>query len=538
MPDHSVAIDRTSSSSVEMRSIALLLAVAALLGLAFHEGLVQMVQTWLSTEEYSHGLLLPLLAGYLIWQRRTALRQHNWQPHWTGLFIVAIGLVANAMGKLSAVYAIQQYSFVMTLYGLVICAGGWRLLQALTAPMLLLLFMVPLPNFFMNNLSAELQLISSKIGVWCIRAAGISVYLEGNVIDLGTYKLQVAEACSGLRYLFPLMTMGFVMAYLFKAPMWKRTAVFLSSIPLTILMNSLRIGVIGVMVEYWGIAMAEGFLHEFQGWAVFMVTAAIMMLEIVVLSRLGRNGKSWRESFGSLRDPVPINIGGVGAASASTPASIPRPILGALLLLVAAAPAAWAFSAQTELTPSRATFAEFPQQIGNWQGRRSPIEQVYLDVLMLDDYIMADYTQSGAAAQGAVNFYVAWYDSQRAGQSAHSPRSCLPGGGWDIRTIEQIDVASARVAGQTLRVNRVLIENGANKQLVYYWFQQRGRIVTNEYLVKWYLFRDSLTRHRTDGALVRLMIAVPEGKSLEQAEMELQKFAGDVMPPLESHVPG
>lgn len=535
MADHSVAINRTSSPAGLWLAWP---AAAALLVIGFYDGLAKMFETWMSAEEYSHGPLLPLLAGYLIWQRRAELDRGGWRGHWTGVLVVALGLVLNVIARLAAVYTVQQYALVLTLYGLVVCYGGWRLLRTFSAPLLLLLFMVPLPNFVMNNLSAELQLLSSKIGVWCIRLAGISVFLEGNVIDLGTYKLQVAEACSGLRYLFPLMTMGFVMAYLFRTVLWKRLLVFLSSIPLTILMNSLRIGVIGVMVEHWGIAMAEGFLHEFQGWAVFMVSTVMLFLEIMLLSNLGRDGKPWRESFGSLRDPaLPSSSQGMPLTAHSI--SMTLPMTGALLLLLVSAPAAWAFSSQTELMPQRAAFAEFPQQLAGWHGRRSAIEQVYLDVLMLDDYIMADYVEeSAAAAPTAVNFYVAWYNSQRAGQSVHSPRSCIPGGGWTIQSIEQVEVADAQIGSQTLRVNRAIIENGANKQVVYYWFQQRGRVITNEYLVKWYLFWDSLTRQRSDGALVRLMAAVPEGKSLDQVEREVQAFARTLAPKLEAYVPG
>ena len=115
---------------------------------------------------------------------------------------------------------------------------------------ILLFFMVPLPHFLYNSLSAELQLVSSRLGVGFIRLFSIPVFLEGNVIDLGNYKLQVVEACSGLRYLFPLTALGFIAAVIFKVALWKKVVLFLSTIPITVLMNSFRIGVIGVLVEY------------------------------------------------------------------------------------------------------------------------------------------------------------------------------------------------------------------------------------------------------------------------------------------------
>jgi EpsI family protein len=141
-------------------------------------------------------------------------------------------------------------------------------------------------------------------------------------------------------------------------------------------------------------------------------------------------------------------------------------------------------------------------------------------------------------AERPVNFYVAWYDSQRAGRSAHSPRSCLPGGGWVIHSLTQIDVPGLVIDGVPVRANRVLIQLGAQKQLVYYWFQQRGRVVTNEYLVKWYMFWDSLTRNRTDGALVRFTMPLSATESEEEADRALTEFAAAAIVPLDAFVPG
>src|SRR5207249_6025920 len=193
-------------------------------------------------------------------------------------------------------------------------------------PLMILFFMVPLPNFLYQGLSAQLQLLSSKLGVSVIRLCDISVFLEGNVIDLGNYKLQVAEACSGLRYLFPLMALGFIAAYFFKGALWKRAIIFLSTIPITILMNSLRIGVIGVMVEHWGRAAAEGFLHDFEGWVIFMTCTVVIVGEMWLLAKIGSNKHSLREVFGV---DLPARV------APGTPTryrSVPKPFLGALLV--------------------------------------------------------------------------------------------------------------------------------------------------------------------------------------------------------------
>ena len=170
-------------------------------------------------------------------------------------------------------------------------------MRLLWVPLVYLVFMIPIPPFLQNKLSGLLQLWSSALGVSVIELFGISVYLEGNVIDLGNYQLQVVEACNGLRYLYPLASFGFLLAYMYQAPLWQRAFIFLSSIPITVLMNSFRIGVIGVLVEHYGIAHAEGFLHDFEGWVVFMACVAILLAEMWLLARLTGDRRPWAEIF-------------------------------------------------------------------------------------------------------------------------------------------------------------------------------------------------------------------------------------------------
>jgi len=175
-----------------------------------------------------------------------------------------------------------------------------------------------------------------------------------------------------------------------------------------------------------------------------------------------------------------------------------------------------------------------PMDIGEWKGKRDIMESIYLDALKLSDYIIADYTGKD---NRPVNFYVAYYDSQRKGVSAHSPKSCLPGGGWQITEFDQKVIDGVFVAGKPLQVNRTLIQLGEVKQLVYYWFQQRGRVVTNEYLVKWFLFWDALTRQRTDGALIRLTALVRPGQEVAETDRLLREFVGDVSSELDKFIP-
>lgn len=508
-------------------SVWLLVAIIAVACAAVMQtGFSHMVDTWTGSEEYSHALMIPFISVFLLWQRADRLAQQKPAGSWWGVVLAAVGALLQTAGMLGALEVVEQYGLLFMIYGLVLALIGFRGVRIIWAPLLILAFMIPLPDFVLKNLSSDLQLLSSQIGVWFIRLFDISVFLEGNVIDLGSYKLQVAEACDGLRYLFPLMTLGFIAAYMFNVATWKRVVLFFSTIPITVLMNSFRIGTIGVMVDRWGVSMAEGFLHDFQGWVVFMVSVALLVAEMMLLSRIGTDKRPWREVFG-------VDVPGTWPRM-SAPGRLPNPF-------VAGAFGAAVFAAVVFLTPERAyaapareTFVSFPTQFDEWTGRRSAIDRIYLDALKLDDYINADFVRS---QREGVNFYVAWYNSQEPGRSAHSPRSCLPGGGWRITALSQIDIPGAQAAGGVLRTNRAQIELGNQKQLVYYWFQQRGRIITNEYLVKWYLFWDSLTRGRSDGALVRLVTPVRTGESFEAADRRLAEFSAEVATRLERFVP-
>jgi exosortase D (VPLPA-CTERM-specific) len=504
------------------------LAAGAVCLWLFWDGLYQMWGWWLNEPEYSHGLLIPPIAAFLVWQQKDRLERVSFGGSAWGVALVLLGGALLLLGQLATLYTLVQYAYLVTLCGLVLAFTGSRAFRLLAVPLLLLVFMVPLPQFLLANLSTKLQLLSSQIGVWFMRLFGISVFVEGNVIDLGGYQLQVAEACSGLRYLFPLMTLGFLMAYFYKGAAWKRVLVFLSSIPITVLMNSFRVGTIGVMVEHWGIAMAEGFLHEFQGWAVFMVSAALMVGEIAVLNRVGRKSGTWRQLFG-VEFPAASPKGARIERRALPPAFLAA--CGVLLVFVAIS---LFMPRAAEVFPARASFSEFPMTLGAWHGRRQSLDGIYLDALKLDDYLLADY-RDGAGSP--INVYMAYYDSQRKGEAVHSPRSCLPGGGWQLRDFDQRVLPEVEIGGRPLRVNRTVIELGDERQLVYYWFQQRGRVVTNEFLVKWYLFWDALTRHRTDGALVRLIVAVPPAGNAAAEEQRLVDLARRIAPSLTRYVP-
>lgn len=505
-------------------TLALMGGALLLLIFAFASGLQQMVLQWETSEEYGYGYMIPVLAAFFVWQLKNELAKIEFTGSWLGVGVLLLGGMLLILGDLATLFVVVQYAFLFALFGFALAVMGWRAFKMILPAMLLLVFMIPLPNFLYQGLSAELQLISSRIGVEVIRLFGISVFLEGNVIDLGAYKLQVVEACSGLRYLFPLAALSYMAAYLFKGALWKKAIILISSVPITVFMNSFRIGVIGVLVEYWGSSMAEGFLHDFEGWVVFMACLLVLVLEMWILSQIGKDKLAFADAF---EITLPETIEGEYATRPHT-----KPLLATIPLLFVLVTVPFFLGARTEVVPERETFDGFAMEYAEWQGRRESLEQVFIDTLKFDDYIMSNYTNDNG---DLVNFYVAYYESQRKGASVHSPKSCIPGGGWSITQHQTRELALDD--GSNLPVNRLLIQNGSNKQLVYYWFDQRGRALTNEYAVKWYLFWDALTRNRTDGSLVRAIVPIRPGDDVEAGDETLLNFVNLVNKDLSRYIP-
>ena len=403
------------------------------------------------------------------------------------------------LGKVAVLPALVQYAFILTLAGFALGLMGWAGFKVIAVPLLFLVFMIPLPSILHQGLSTSLQLISSQLGVAFIELCGIDVLLDSNIIDLGNYQLQVTEACNGLRYLFPLAFISFLCAYLFQGSFWKRAVIFLSSAPITLFMNSLRLGIIGILVEHWGIGMAEGFMHDFEGWMIYGACLGLLILEMGILARIG----------GEKTIPVPSSGHPIQRLR-----SVPAPALVSLALLMVFSGITYIRETQAAIQPGRNPFSEFPMIFDNWHGQFKTLSSATLKTLQPDDYLLADYVDKKGQW---INLHMAYFISQQTGAAVHSPRYCFPGGGWTIQ--EQAPSAIDEIEGVPLTVNRTVVKKGDAIQLVYYWFRQQGRNITDVYRAKWYLFQDSLTRHRADGALVRMTTSVGRNETIKNAKI-------------------
>lgn len=514
--------------------------------------------SWLATvdwarEDYSYGYLIPLIVLYLLWDKRSSLFDVPNHPSWSGLVPFLIGLILFWLGELGGEFFTLYASFWLVLVGLCWLSLGWEKLKAVWFAFFMLLTMFPLPNILYGKVSFQLKLVSSKLGVWLIQLYGMSAYREGNVIDLGFTQLQVVDACSGLRYLIPLIVLGILLAYFFHAAFWKRIALVLSTIPLSIITNSLRIALTGILYESYGAQVAEGFFHGFSGWFIFMTTLAVLVAEMWLLKKMpprevvrssqahGRSGSASGDNSPSVpadADSPPDDSSGEAVEAvrkAGAAAWLKPPQFVAAVALIGLTLILSQGVEFREKIPISQPLDQFPLEIGPYTGQRQTMEERFIVTLDLSDYTIIDYKDPDGRT---VNFYVAYYESQRKGESIHSPATCLPGGGWQFKESGAVDLPMKGPDGQAFTVNRAFIEKGEYRQISYYWFPQRGRILTNAYQLKMFAFWDALTKQRTDGALVRIITPVYPNEAPSAAEQRLQAFTADVTPVLAEFLPG
>ncbi len=497
----------------------------------FWLGFESLAAAW-STPEYSHGPLIPLISLYLFLRELRnappplAEERPNRCP---GVALIGTSLLFGIFGNLVQIPDVVTYAFILWVGGVMLTGFGWRRGRTHWAPVLHLIFMLPLPQFLYWHLTIFLQLVSSELGVWFVRLAGVPVFLEGNVIDLGIYKLQVAEACSGLRYLFPILSFSYLFAILYRGPLWHKALLLLLAAPLTVFMNALRIGVIGILVNSYGIGMAEGFLHLFEGWVIFGACVAILFVTAIALQRL-------TPSPLSLSETIDLDFDGFGPQGARVLGITASRGLAVATGLTAVITAAFLLTpAPDRVEPARDPFLLFPRNIDDWSGSFIPLEAETAAVLGASDYLNAHYASPNE--ETVVSFFSAYYDKQTEGSGIHSPEVCLPVGGWEVFSIEQHPVSMPGTVYGDFMVNRAIIEKGMSRQLVYYWFEQRGMRITNDYAAKVSVVWDSLTKGRTDGALVRFVTPIQSGETVEAADQRMQRFMADLLPDLPRFVP-
>jgi exosortase D (VPLPA-CTERM-specific) len=429
------------------------------------------------------------------------------------------------MGKLGSIETLIYIAIWMGVVGAIVLIFGLEITRALAFPLLILAFIVPLPPFLNQLFTFRLKLISSALSVKMMHLLGLSVFRQGNIIDLGVTQLQVVDACSGLRYVYPLFLMGLIFAYLFHKKWWERLLLVVATVLISVVSNALRIAITGFLTARVSVRAAESFFHGFSGWLIFMVSFAFLSMLSLLFKLRERRTKSVKvpETKAETQPIRNLDLNGIRKLYVW--------VASVLFLLF------WGLNGalgSAIVKPHRKSLDQFPIQIGEWQGKRVRLRDEILAQLWADDYAQIQFVHERTG--DVLLFFVPFYAYQGVRHTAHSPVSCLVGGGFAPRSRNMIEREFPEPFGR-VKIRQMVLEKGGQLLLSNYWFQQRGRIICSEYWNKWYLFWDSLTRRRTDGGLVRLEMPLQRGQALESAQAAMDDFTQEVMKILPDYVP-
>jgi exosortase len=249
----------------------------ALLIFSYAPVLWRLVKQWDADPDMGHGFFVPLVVGFIVWQKRSELAALKPAPNWWGLAVVLYAGLQLWLATLGAELFLARTAFVISIIGVVLLLGGTEWVRALAFPLFLLFFMIPIPTVVYNSITFPLQLLASRASTEALDLMQIPVLREGNVLELAEQKLSVVEACSGIRSLLSLTFLSLVYGYFFESKIWMRVVLFVSTIPIAIVANASRVTLTGVLTEYKP-ELAEGFFHTASGWVIFMVALGILVV--------------------------------------------------------------------------------------------------------------------------------------------------------------------------------------------------------------------------------------------------------------------
>jgi exosortase len=257
------------------RSLLAYLVLAFSFALLYRQVVVLLIDDWWRDENYSHGFLIVPMALYLAWERRHRFAETAAKPSWTGLALAAAAALVATQDMHPFV---NRMALLVSVAGGLVFLQGWQRLRVMAFPLGFLLLMIPVPAIIFNQIAFPLQLVASRFGEWTLATCQVPVLREGNIIQLANTSLEVAEACSGIRSLVSLLTLGVIFGYFVESRIWIRVLLALATVPIAIVANGLRVAGTGLAAHFYGVEAAQGFFHSFSGWLVFLVAFGFLFL--------------------------------------------------------------------------------------------------------------------------------------------------------------------------------------------------------------------------------------------------------------------
>jgi|GEM_PF-5211365 len=516
--------------------VVVLVATAAWVafGILYFKTISEIFAICWSYEEYSHGLLLPIVSGYFLWEKRLELvsrlkrdKRSTLTLSFYAWTMLLLGCLLFLLGVITSSLYLRWVSLFLSLSGLAFISLPYEFVK-LSLPLLLINFLAkPIPDSLVPRLFSPFQMLGAKLSEYALKALNIPVYVQGNIIELPGMQLFVEEACSGMRSLFVVICLAVVLIITMPMTNWARVTLLLCSGIIAMTLNTLRVVATGLLAHYFGIKAAMGFFHTFTGLIVFAVEGLLIFIFAVFLSKISRGKKTnndknqerhWSERSEQQSSILPsifaivfISFCGIGAG---------------------------------RLTPEQKTghtqasqhvdLNSLPMQIGEWRGEEAQgLSLKERDTLKLDSYLKRSYVNSSGQR---IYLYIGYWQSQSGDYQAakHSPTICLPSNGWTISEIERVSIGTPNEpSSQSVDVNRMRGSFQQHNQMFYYWFFSGQEIYRNEWQALLFLAKEQFLHNRSDGGIVEVSTSITgkteaDRKSAEQAAQNfLKDFVGE-----------
>jgi exosortase D (VPLPA-CTERM-specific) len=480
-----------------------------------------MVSAWSNNEDYSYGFLIPLASAYLLWEKRASLRDIPLRSSWGMLPLVFFFVLLSLYGILGSSGNVSKPSIPILIILFTGFCFGIETVKRLILPLGFLFFMVPLPPPIEKYFGLYLKAVSTQMGGAFISLCNIPVNVSGNIIDLGVMQLQVVDACNGMRYIFPLLALGTLYAHFFERVLWKRALCVLATIPLGVLFNALRIGITGVLTDWFGPTVAEGFFHDLSGWIVF-VFAFVMLFAISRILRM------FPSKAGAAGQPVAPKDAPVPSSPANRGNTTPAFLVSAAVLAAVAA-----LSLSTGSMPAVTLdggIQGFPLRIGAWAGRNEPVDPVIVEMSGAEEAFSGHF-MNGSGSE--ISLYMGYRSTAFLSNENffHSPTVCIPSAGWVEREVKRKTITNVPYFND-LDVTEMVIEKGGTRQLVYFWFQTKDKATHSKSLNRFHLSLHAIRRDNTHDLFIRPVTPILSSETVDDAEERLDGFVREMMPVL------
>ncbi len=503
--------------------IAMILLFASFLFYYFWT-LQALFHIWLTNDDYSYGFLIPSVSAYLIYERRRLIAKTVTSSNWIGFIPFMVFLLVGLYGILGSSPSAVQPTIPLVLLSTVLLCFGYGMLKILLFPLAYLIFMVPLPTLIQSQIGLPLKLLSTEFGALILHMVGISVFVEGNIIDLGITQLQVVDACAGLRFLLPLLALGSIFAYFFERFWWKQAVLVVATVPIAVVTNGIRIAITGILSSRYGSEIAMGFFHSFSGWIVFIFAFVLLFLfHFFVLKRIHFQEHAVADSVAS---PIEESNGeerDVGLRWKLLPVivcSVSFVLLGTIGYSTGALPA----------INIKGGMSSFPLTIGQWQGKEEPMDSEIIRLSGAQQAMNVAYTMRD---RGTVDLYIGYRNSPfvESENFFHSPEVCLPSAGWRANELGTHTIRNIAFF-RSLTVAKMVIEKPGDRQLVYYWFQTKNRVSHGVNVNRLHLAVHAIKRDNTYDLFIRPITVISPNETLDHAQERMDSFVREMMPVL------